>query len=120
MFLSDFFKIQPVEIIVGSSLQPSDFDQSEYSVLMGNEIATQLFGKPENAVGKEIDLKGGKIATVVGLIKKQGKSIMDMWPFDDAIIIPNTVLTQIVEEKAARPKNNCTGKRRCTYAIIAR
>ena len=101
---NEFFDIQPVEIFVGRNLQQRDFDQSSNVLVIGNTVATELFGKPENAVAKRVTLKGGKIATVVGVIKKQGKSIMNMWEFDDAIIITNTVLTQMLPEKWAQPK----------------
>jgi putative ABC transport system permease protein len=106
----EFFNIQPIEIALGRPLQQRDFDQSANSLLMGDEVARQLFGKPENAVGKSVKLKGGKIANVVGLIKKQGKSIMEMWDFDNAIVLVNTMLTQMVEEKWASPKIIVQGK----------
>ncbi|MBO9573970.1 MAG: FtsX-like permease family protein, partial [Chitinophagaceae bacterium] len=57
-----------------------------------------------------VKLKGGKIGVVVGLIKKQGKSIMEMWNFDNSIIMANTTLTRIVEEKYANPKIIVQGK----------
>lgn len=99
-----FFNIQPIEIAFGRPLQSRDFDQSSNSLLIGFTVATELFGKPENAVGKTVQLKNGKVAGIVGVIKKQGKSIMEMWNFDDAVIIVNSMLTQMVEEKYAQPK----------------
>lgn len=106
----DFFNIQPVEIALGRPLQQRDFDQSSNSILIGNTIAEQLFGKPENAVGNAVKLKNSKPANVVGVLKKQGKSIMEMWNFDDAIVLVNTQLTQLVEEKWASPKIIVQGK----------
>lgn len=106
----EFFNIQPIEIAIGRPLQQRDFDQSANSLLMGDEVARQLFGKSENAVGKTVKLKGGKIAVVVGLIKKQGKSIMEMWDFDNAIVLVNSMLTQMFEEKWASPKIIVQGK----------
>lgn len=106
----EFFGIQPVEIQTGRSLQQRDFDQATNSLLMGTTVATELFGKPESAVGKLVKLKGDRMGTVVGLISKQGKSIMEMWNFDDAIIIPEKVLSRIVPEKYANPKIIVQGK----------
>lgn len=106
----EFFNIQPLEIAIGRPLQQRDFDQSSNSLLMGDEVARQLFGKSENAVGKTVKLKGGKLVNVVGLIKKQGKSIMEMWEFDNSIVLVNTMLTQMVEEKWASPKIIVQGK----------
>jgi putative ABC transport system permease protein len=106
----EFFDIQTVEISGGRSLQQRDFDQASNSILMGNKVATELFGKPENALEKQVKLKGGKIGTVAGIIKQQGKSIMEMWSFDDAIILPYNVLTQMIPEKWAQPKIIVQGK----------
>ena len=100
----EFFDIQTVNLFMGRSLQQRDFDQSSSSILMGNTVATELFGKPENALDKQVKLKGGNIGVVVGIVKKQGKSIMEMWQFDDGIIMPNTSLTRMMPEKIANPK----------------
>lgn len=77
---------------------------------MGNTVATELFGSAENALEKLVKLKNGKIGTIVGIVKKQGKSIMEMWQFDNAIILPNTSLTQMAIEKWASPKIIVQGK----------
>jgi putative ABC transport system permease protein len=106
----EFFDIQPVEIAAGRSLQQRDFDRSTNSLLIGNTVATELFGKPEDAVGKLVKLKNDKIGTVVGLIKKQGKSILEMWNFDESIIISNNFLSQMVPDDYANPKIIVQGK----------
>lgn len=100
----EFFNIQSVDIAFGRALQQRDFDQSTNNILVGNNVATEIFSNPENAVGKHVKLKGGKIATITGVIRKQGKSIMEMWDFDECIMMPHSVLTQMVEEKYAGPK----------------
>ena len=114
----EFFNIQPLEVSAGRLLQTRDYDQTSNAILMGNEIALQLFGKPEEAVGKLVKLKGGKLALVVGLIKKQGKSIMEMWNFDNSIIMVNTMLTSITEEKYANPKIIVQGKDDVPMALL--
>jgi putative ABC transport system permease protein len=100
----DFFNIQTVDLYMGRALQQRDFDQATNSILMGNTVATELFGSAENALDKQVKLKNGKIGIIVGIVKKQGKSIMEMWQFDNAIILPNNTLTQMVPEKWAAPK----------------
>ena len=42
----EFFDIQTVDIFMGRSLQERDFEQATNSILMGNTVATELFGKP--------------------------------------------------------------------------
>jgi putative ABC transport system permease protein len=100
----DFFNIQTVDLYLGRALQQGDFDRASNSILMGYTVATELFGKPEEALDKQVKLKGGNIGIVVGIVKKQGKSIMEMWQFDDGIILPNTSLTHMIPEKSANPK----------------
>lgn len=100
----DFFSIQQVDLYMGRALQPNDFDQGTNSILMGNTVATELFGKPEDALDKQVKLRNGKIGRVVGIVKKQGKSIMEMWRFDDALLLPNRSMIQMIPEKIAQPK----------------
>src|SRR5689334_10439331 len=92
----DFFNIQTVDLYMGRALQQRDFDQATNSILMGNNVATQLFGKPENALDKQVQLRNGKIGIVVGIVKKQGSSIMEMWRFDDGLLLPNRSLAQMI------------------------
>lgn len=106
----EFFDIQSVEIGMGRALQPRDFELATNSLLMGNTVATELFGKPENALDKQVKLKSGKIGTVVGIVKKQGKSIMEMYQFDDGILMPDNSMVQMIPEKNAQPKIIVQGK----------
>jgi len=114
----EFFDIQSVDLFMGRSLQQRDFEQATNSILMGNTVATELFGKAENALEKQVKLKGGKIATIVGIVKKQGKSIMEMWQFDDGILMPNNSMTQMVPEKMASPKIIVQGKPDMPLAML--
>jgi putative ABC transport system permease protein len=100
----EFFNIQTIEVAQGRSLQPTDFDHSSNSILMGYAIAEKLFGNPNKAVGNIVKLKNGKPAIVVGIIKKQGKSIMQVWDYDNCIIMASGFLKEMVDEKNANPK----------------
>ncbi|MGB8193871.1 MAG: ABC transporter permease, partial [Chitinophagaceae bacterium] len=79
----DFVNIQPVEIETGRYLIQSDYDYASNSIVMGNVVAEKLFGRPDKAFGKQIKLKNGKKGTIVGVIKKQGKSIIGGWEWDN-------------------------------------
>ncbi len=100
----DFLAIQNVEVVLGRSLQQSDYDFSSNAILMGNEVAEVLFGNPVKALGQEVQLKGGKTAVVAGLIKKQGKSIIGGWEFDKSIIMSRGYFKTLIPEKWANPK----------------
>src|SRR5262249_16318985 len=95
----DFVNIQPVEIELGRYLQPADYDFAANVIVMGYTIAETLFGKAEKAVGTTVILKEGKRALVVGLIKKQGKSFVGGWEYDNSILMPLGFMKQMVREK---------------------
>jgi putative ABC transport system permease protein len=99
----EFSNIQPVEILVGRYLQQSDYDYESNSIVMGNTVAEKLFGKPENAFGKQIRMKGGKTGVVVGVIKKQGKSMIGGWDYDNSMLMPRGFMKQLIPEKYAGP-----------------
>jgi putative ABC transport system permease protein len=106
----DFVNIQPVEIELGRYLQPADYDFAANVIVMGYTIAETLFGKAEKAVGNTIILKEGKRALVVGLIKKQGKSIIGGWEYDNSILMPLGFMKQMVREKNSNPVIMVQGK----------
>jgi putative ABC transport system permease protein len=106
----EFVNIQPVEIEVGRYLQPADYDFAANVIVMGYTIAETLFGKAEKAVGKTIILKSGKRALVVGLIKKQGKSFIGGWEYDNSILMPLGFMKEIVREKNSNPVIMVQGK----------
>jgi putative ABC transport system permease protein len=99
----EFVHIQPIEIEMGRYLQPADYDFAANAIVMGYTIAETLFGKAEKAVGKTVVLKSGKRALVVGLIKKQGKSILEGWEYDNCIMMPVRFMKELVREKNSSP-----------------
>lgn len=99
----EFVNIQPVDIELGRYLQPADYDFSANVIVMGYTIAETFFGKAEKAVGQTVILKSGKRAQVVGLIKKQGKSFVNAWEYDNSIIMPLGFMKEMVREKYSDP-----------------
>jgi len=106
----EFISIQPVETSLGRYLQQSDFDFATNSIVMGYIVAENIFGKPENAIGQIVTLKGGKRGVVVGLIKKQGKSIIGGWEYDNSILMSYGFLKTITREENANPVIMVQGK----------
>lgn len=99
----DFNKMQPIDLQLGRYLQQSDFDYNSPSVVVGYTVAENLFGKAEAAIGQTIIMAAGKRGHVVGLIKKQGKSILDAWEYDNSILIPYGFLKEMTREDDANP-----------------
>lgn len=100
---AEFDKIQPVEIIHGRYFNSMEFDNGSPSIVIGIENAEKLFGNPEKAVGMEVKLKNKK-AKVVGVIKRQGKSFIGGWEFDQSIIVPYGFMKQMFDERFNNPK----------------
>jgi len=99
----DFSNIQLIEIEQGRYLQQSDFDRGNNSIVMGREVAENLFGKAEKAVGQVISIKSGKKAVVVGLIKKQGKSLLGGFEYDKSIIMAYNYMKTFDREEFSSP-----------------
>jgi putative ABC transport system permease protein len=114
----EFSNIQPVEILIGRYLQQSDYDQEANSVVMGYTIAEKMFGKAENGFGKQIRMKNGKTGIVVGVIKKQGKSIIGGWDYDNSMLMPRGFLKQMIPEKYANPVIMVQGKEKVPMAEL--
>jgi putative ABC transport system permease protein len=106
----EFNNIQPVEIQLGRYLQTTDYERNANVFVIGYQIAETLFGNPEKAVGKQLRMKGGKRGLVIGLIKKQGKSIIGGWEYDESIIMPVGFMKQMFREKWSQPKIMVQGK----------
>ncbi len=106
----EFINIQPVETYMGRYLLQTDFDRGANSLVMGYIVAENLFGKPEKAVGQEVTMKNGKKGIVVGLIKKQGKSIIGGWEYDNSILMPYGFLKTMEREQNANPVIMVQGK----------
>jgi putative ABC transport system permease protein len=99
----DFAKIEHFNIGEGRYLQQSDFDQGSNYIVIGYNVAEKIFVSPQKAIGKTVHLKNGKPAIVVGVIEKQGQSIMDLWGYDDCIILPYKYLKQMIYDQDANP-----------------
>jgi len=100
----EFDKIQPIEIQYGRYLNQMEFDQGINSIIIGYENAEKLFGNAEKAVGKIVDLRNKK-AVIVGVIKKQGKSFVEGWQFDQSILLSYGFMKQMLfNERLNNPK----------------
>jgi putative ABC transport system permease protein len=105
----DFPQIQPVEIQYGRFMTDAEFGLGSNAAVIGNEVAEKLFGSPQRAVGKQVDTRGKKI-NVVGVIKKQGSTILGGWQFDKALVTSYRFGRTIMDEKRANPLIIVKGK----------
>ncbi|MBI2731034.1 MAG: ABC transporter permease [Sphingobacteriales bacterium] len=96
---SDFNGINIFDIAFGRYLTENEFDAGSSNCVIGNTVAETLFGKAENAVGKEIKVKGHK-HTVVGVIARQGKGFLGGgWNFDETMLVPYLQTVRFNDER---------------------
>ncbi|WP_126972877.1 ABC transporter permease [Gynurincola endophyticus] len=98
-----FFNIQNIKIAQGRTLTDMDFDQATNNVIMGSQAATDLFGSTDRALGKTIRIKNGKLVNIIGIIEKQGKSILQAFDFDNCIILSTKFMRSFNSERASGP-----------------
>jgi len=108
--------IQPLSFDQGRFFSASEFEAGSNVCLIGFSNAESLFGTTERALGKQIDVKGKK-ATIVGVIKKEGKNMIG-WDYDNCIMIPYKFCKQLFEEENANPILIAKGKEGVTTAAL--
>lgn len=82
----DFNKIQDIQIGEGRYFTEMDYERGTPVAVIGHVYATMLIGSAERAVGKTISVNG-KALTIIGVIKKQGASILDGFEYDKCILV---------------------------------
>jgi putative ABC transport system permease protein len=96
----EFNLIQEVKIGEGRYINSSEFANGSPVIVMGYENAVKLFDVPQRAVGKQVVI-AGRTATIVGVMKKSGQSLVGGWDFDNIIIVPFNFCRQVVNERNA-------------------
>ncbi|MFI5186090.1 MAG: ABC transporter permease [Chitinophagales bacterium] len=105
----EFGEIQPVDIAYGRNITESEFDHGSPVLVIGNEVAEKLFLAPEVAIGKLMQVRGKKLE-VIGVIKKQGQSMIGGWRFDQSVIMPYKFARNIMFAQNSSPVILVQGK----------
>ncbi len=108
--------IQPLSFDQGRFFSSSEFSAGTNVCLIGFTNAEELFGTTERSIGKQIDVKGKK-ATIVGVIKKEGKNMIG-WDYDNCIMLPYKFCKQLFEETNANPILIAKGKEGVTPTAL--
>ena len=87
----------------------SEFDHGSSVAIIGNEVAEKLFVSPEIAIGKLVQVRGKKLQ-IIGVIKKQGKSMIGGWQFDQSVIMPYKFARNIMWSRNSSPVILVQGK----------
>ena len=83
----EFNKMQDVQIGYGRYFSNDEFARGIPAGIIGYEYATDLFDNAEYALGKEIEFSGKRVL-IVGVIQKQGSSMIGGFDYDHCIIVP--------------------------------
>jgi putative ABC transport system permease protein len=93
----DFYRIKNFDLASGRYFTQNETDAGYHMVVIGDKIAEGLFPN-EDPLGKEIKV-GGQKATVIGVIKKEGESLLGM-SFDYQVIAPFNFARYVMDIKS--------------------
>ncbi len=113
----DQIAIQPIQFEAGRYFSSSEFTNGTNNCIIGYTNAEDLFGSTERALGRQVDVKGKKI-TIVGVIKKEGKSFIG-WDYDKCIMITNKFARQLFDPEQSNPILIVKGKENVTTDAIS-
>jgi putative ABC transport system permease protein len=99
---NDFNKIQAFNIGYGRYFKDTDFERGVPLGVIGYEVASELFGKPEKALGKIVSYKGRRLA-VIGIIEKQGSSMIGGFDYDKSCIVTYNYFASIFNPDNSSP-----------------
>jgi putative ABC transport system permease protein len=90
----EFFQVQSAETSEGGQITQDHLDQYAAMVLLGPDVADELFGRTTNLVGEKVRLNG-EIFKVIGVLEAQGGS--NMGSSDNRILAPlSTVQARLI------------------------
>lgn len=98
----DFKAIQSINIGYGRYFSEADFLRGGPMGVIGNKVAVELFGKAEKAVGKTISY-GGRRLMVIGVIEKQGSTIIDGFNYDQSVLLSYNYFASIYNPDNSNP-----------------
>lgn len=99
---NDFNKIQAFNIAYGRYFKDTDFEQGVPFGVIGYEVASELFGKAEKALGKTVTYKGRRLA-VIGIIEKQGSSMLGGFDYDKSCIVTYNYFASVFNPDNSNP-----------------
>jgi putative ABC transport system permease protein len=96
----DFEKIRSFDIEEGRYLAPFEISAGRNVVVIGNEIATQLF-PGTTALGKTIQVQNIK-NNVIGVFKREGKDNIGGGSLDNFVVLPVNTVRSVVDIRSDR------------------
>jgi putative ABC transport system permease protein len=114
----DFGSIVTVNIEFGRYITETEFTQGAPVIAIGYTNAENLFGNAARALGQYVKFKE-KTFRIVGVIKKQGQSMLGGgWQFDEAIVLPYRTMAAMFVVEYSGPKIMVKGKENIASAAL--
>lgn len=90
----EYNQVLKLELGDGRYLSSIEFSRGSNQAILGTAVAETLFPNGDG-VGKEIQAYGQKF-TIAGIIKQEGKSIINVMETDQAILIPVNAIKKLI------------------------
>jgi putative ABC transport system permease protein len=95
---ADYNLVSNFEIAQGRYFTQLESDNGKNAAILGNTLQEGLFSPGENPLGKEVKIFGRKF-TVIGIVKKQGESMLGN-SMDNQVMIPLNFIRNIIDVRA--------------------
>jgi putative ABC transport system permease protein len=100
----DYFDMYEMELDAGRYFTLFEYESAADKIILGYELAQGLF-KNSDPIGKSISVKGRKMQ-VIGVIKKEGNSLLNIFNYDEAAMISYNTAKKIVNVKTGNTWGN--------------
>lgn len=94
----EYSEITKLEFEAGRYFTPFEYETGTNRVILGSVLASELF-KDADPVGKTVKIVGRKFQ-VVGVLKKEGDSLIDIIPYDEAILIGYNTAKKLINVRS--------------------
>ena len=84
----------------GRYFSPAEYQRGANKILLGNDIANNLFG-PIEPIGREVKVDGRKFE-VIGVIEKSGEALINIMDYDEAMLITYPTAAKLVNVKSTQ------------------
>lgn len=115
---NEFNRIQSIDIETGRYLNEADFNRGTSVGIIGNKVAVELYGSPEKALGKDISFNGKKVY-IMGVMKKQGQSLVGGFDYDQCMIVSYRYFARIFNPDNSNPYIMVQGKKNIASTALA-
>ncbi|RMF24635.1 MAG: ABC transporter permease, partial [Bacteroidetes bacterium] len=97
----DFDQLFKPDYEKGRYYTPSEYHYAADKILIGHEVAENLFGNVD-PIGRKVTLMGRKME-VIGVFEKSGKDIVQVMNFDEAVIMSFELAKKVANVKTNHP-----------------